>query len=139
MPDYLVDYLGPQLSRTYDLDEAIREADVLSLCRNPDEFTGDDPWEQLRSRWLNDSYVKWLVDNKRLQQMKREGIVLHPRPINLNRELTRDVEYDPRMKDVDQMDVVVSGRLAVIARHMGSSIVEAVEGELNSLPELALV
>jgi aspartate carbamoyltransferase catalytic subunit len=115
--------LGSQLERTHDLNAALREADVLMLGRNPDEYVGDDPAEQERSRQLALDYGRWIIDHDRLQQMNPDGIVLHPRP--RRNELDISVDADPRMRDVDQMANMIPMRMAIIARHLGVSIREA--------------
>jgi aspartate carbamoyltransferase catalytic subunit len=122
VPEELAHQLGDSLERTTDLDEAMRDADVLMVGRNPDEYEGDDPWEQLRSRWLADSYKGWTINHARLQQMRPDGIVLHPRP--RRDELDPSIDADPRAWDVEQMALMIPVRMAIIARHLGVSIVD---------------
>jgi aspartate carbamoyltransferase catalytic subunit len=122
VPDDIANDLGDNLERTLNLDAAMREADVLVMGRNPDEYDGDDPWEQTRSRWLADSYAGWTIDADRLQQMKPDAIVMHPRP--RRDELHPSVDSDPRMWDVEQMASQVAMRMAIVARHLGVSIVD---------------
>lgn len=123
MPQSLVTLGGDRLQRTTDLDAAMREADVLSIGRNPDEYTGDDASEKERSLALKAAYEGWIVDDERLQQMKRQAIVLHPRP--RRDELHPSVDGDPRMKDVWQMQAMTPMRMAIIARHAGVSLLAA--------------
>jgi aspartate carbamoyltransferase catalytic subunit len=122
VPEAIVTELGSNLERTLDLDAAMRAADILVVGRNPDEYDGDDPAEQLRSRWLAQSYAGWIIDLARLQQMRPDGIVLHPRP--RRDELHPSVDSDLRMWDVEQMASQVSMRMAIVARHLGASIVD---------------
>jgi aspartate carbamoyltransferase catalytic subunit len=126
VPEDIARHMGESLTTKLSLDKAMQEADVLIVGRNPDEYTGDDEWEQLRSRWLADSYRGWVIDRNRLQQMNPNSIVLHPRPIK--DELHKSVEDDPRMWDVDQMAVMIGTRMAIIARHMGVSIAKTEQG-----------
>lgn len=123
VPQSLVKLGGSRLQRTTDLDGAMRAADVLSIGRNPDEYTGDDPAEQERSLALKAAYAGWVVDDERLQQMNQRAIVLHPRP--RRDELHPSVDGDPRMKDVWQMQVMTPMRMAIIARHAGVPLVAA--------------
>lgn len=123
VPQYEIDLLGDRLQRTGDLDEAMREADVLYVGRNPDEYDGSDPAEQKRSLELAAAYKRWAIDHKRLQQMRKDAIVLHPRP--RRNELHPSLDGDPRMKDVEQMDSMIPMRMAIIARHMGLSVAHA--------------
>jgi aspartate carbamoyltransferase catalytic subunit len=123
VPEGLVAFAGDRLYRTTDLDEAMREAHVLYMGRNPDEYDGDADAEKLRSDRLKEAYGEWVVDHKRLQQMSQDAILLHPRP--RRNELHPSVDGDPRAKDVEQMDIMTPVRMAIIARHMGKSIMEA--------------
>lgn len=122
VPPELVDELGESLQRTTDLDEAMRHADILVMGRNPDEYDGDNPAEEARSRELAVSYAGWRVDYERLQQMRPDGIVLHPRP--RRNELHPSVDGDPRMWDVEQMSGMTPMRMAIIANHLGVSIMD---------------
>jgi len=120
VPRELVAFLGPRLTRTSDLDGAMRDTDVLYLGRNPDEYTGEDPAEIVRAEQLARDYASWIVDYERIQQMSPDAIVLHPRP--RRDELHPSVDSDPRMKDVEQMANMIPMRMAIIARHLGASI-----------------
>jgi aspartate carbamoyltransferase catalytic subunit len=122
VPQAVVDDLGDSLERTLDLDAAMRDADILVVGRNPDEYDGEDPGEQLRSRWLADSYENWLIDYDRLQQMHPDAIVLHPRP--RRNELHPSVDSDERMWDIEQMSSQIPMRMTITARHLGMSIVD---------------
>ncbi|MEO8105579.1 MAG: hypothetical protein ABI602_04575 [Candidatus Saccharibacteria bacterium] len=126
VPPDLVDLLGTKLTRTDDLDSAMRDCDVLYLGRNPAEYTGQDRDELARSRQLEHDYLPWTVDCDRIQQLKKTSIVLHPRP-RLG-ELDPNVDRDPRMKDVNQMQNQIPMRMAIIARHLGASIARQVRG-----------
>lgn len=123
VPRSLVELGGSRLQLTTDLDAAMREADVLSMGRNPDEYDGKDAAEQERSLALKAAYEGWIVDDERLQQMQQTAIVLHPRP--RRNELPTSVDGDPRMKDVEQMQVMTPMRMAIIARHAGASLLSA--------------
>jgi aspartate carbamoyltransferase catalytic subunit len=120
VPQALVELLADRLTRTGDLDAAMRETDVLYIGRNPDEYTGEDPAEIVRAEQLARDYASWIVDYDRIQQMAPESIVLHPRP--RRDELDPSVDSDPRMKDVEQMANMIPMRMAIIARHLGASI-----------------
>jgi len=131
IPPSIVETLGVNLvARQKDLDTAMGDADVLYLGRNPDEYVEDDDEdkekakrEKARSEELKADYVNWIVDYDRLQQMSPNSIVMHPRP--RRDELNPNVDSDPRMKDVEQMANMIPMRMAIIARHLGKSIVEA--------------
>jgi len=120
VPEGLVTIAGDRLQRTTDLDAAMREADVLYMGRNPDEYDGEDQREIERSAELAAAFHGWTVDYERLQQMHKDAVLLHPRP--RRNELDVSVDADPRAKDVEQMKVMIPMRMAIIAQHMGASI-----------------
>lgn len=120
LPVGYADLLGDSLTRTSDLDAAMETADVLYVCRNPDEYTGDNVSEQERSAKLAQDYTKWIITDQRLQIMQQDAIVLHPRP--RRNELHQSVDTNHRVRDVQQMEDVKIMRMAIIARHFGESI-----------------
>lgn len=130
IPPLLVERLGHRLiARQKDLDSAMSETDVLYLGRNPDEYVEDEDEdkekaerEKTRSEELKADYANWIVDYARLQQMSPSSIVMHPRP--RRDELNPNVDSDPRMKDVGEMANMIPMRMAIIARHLGKSIIE---------------
>jgi carbamoyl-phosphate synthase/aspartate carbamoyltransferase len=122
VPQNIVEEMGDSIELTSDLDEAMREAHILSVGRNPDEYDGDDPLELERSRMLAEQYEQWIIDYERLQQMRPDAIVKHPRP--RRNELNPSVDSDPRMWDIEQMSSMVPMRMAITARHLGVSISE---------------
>ncbi|HUD06271.1 MAG TPA: hypothetical protein VMR34_00100 [Candidatus Saccharimonadales bacterium] len=124
VPPDLVAAMGNKLSRTYDLDEAMRYTDALYVGRKPDEYAGRKWQEKRRERRLDRDYRKWVIDNDRLQQMSPNALVLHPRP--RRGELHPSVDSDPRMGDVMQMYNMIAMRMAIIALHLGESISEYV-------------
>lgn len=115
------------VARIQDLDSAISETDVLYLGRNPDEYTGNNQEELLRAKRLATDYEKWVVDYDRIQKMKSDAIVMHPRP--RRNELNPNADSDHRMRDIEQMSNMIAMRMAIIARHSGKSIIEAVKNE----------
>jgi aspartate carbamoyltransferase catalytic subunit len=121
VPADIVEELGDSLERTADLDAAMRDADILSVGRNPDEYDGNDPAEQTRSRELAAVYTTWIVDRERLQQMRPDAMLKHARP--RRNELHPNVDDDPRAWDVEQMSSMIPMRMAITARHLGVSIV----------------
>jgi aspartate carbamoyltransferase catalytic subunit len=128
VPDEIVATLGDNLTRVgaEDLDDVMPEADVLYMGRRPDEYTDTGNQDEVeRSRKLQEDYRKWTVDRVRLQGMRDSGIVLHPRP--RREELHPSVDADPRTRDEIQMSYMIPMRMAIVARHMGVSIVEALQ------------
>lgn len=129
IPEEYVSLLGENLTIVDDLDDALKQTDVLYIGRNPDEYSATDleskkkaKREHRRSRILSRDYESWHIDLKRIQQMPDDAIVLHPRP--RRNELNPDTDFDPRMRDVNQMEDMIKARMAVIALAMGRSLVE---------------
>lgn len=120
VPDIYVELLGDNLTTTTDLDEAMAVTDVLMMGRNPDEYQGKSRQEKRRSRALAHNFASWRVDLARIQKMKPEAIIMHPRP--RRDELAPDVDGDPRARDIQQMANMIPARMAIIAALMGRSI-----------------
>lgn len=120
VPDVYVELLGNNLTRTTDLDEAMSVTDVLMMGRNPDEYEGESEEEMDRSRALARNFASWRVDLARIQKMKTNAIIMHPRP--RRDELAPDVDGDPRARDIQQMANMIPARMAIIAALMGRSI-----------------
>lgn len=120
VPQGLVQELGANLERTSDLDEAMRRADILYVGRNPDEYDGDNSSERQRSEHLAKVYQSWVIDHGRIQKMKSDSIIMHPRP--RRNELDPSIDCDSRAIDVQQMELMIPMRMAIIALHMGKSI-----------------
>lgn len=141
MPNKYKQLLGDQLvGTTLSIEEAMRDADVLYVGRNPDEYTGSDPAEKRRAARLAGAYEGldisdgvgrpshtkgWRVDRERLQIMHPDAILMHPRP--RRNEVSADVDLDPRAVDVSQMEDVTIMRMAIQALHLGKSILAAIE------------
>jgi aspartate carbamoyltransferase catalytic subunit len=125
VPEEIAETLGNNLERVGadELDDVLPVADILYMGRRPDEYTDSENSEQVeRNRKLLEDYKKWIVDYDRLQQMKSTAIEMHPRP--RREELHPSVDVDHRAFDEIQMSNMIPMRLAIIARHMGKSIVE---------------
>jgi aspartate carbamoyltransferase catalytic subunit len=126
VPQEIVDTLGSNLTRVGadELDDVMPEVDILYMGRRPDEYNDpDNPEEVERNRRLLEDYKKWTVDYGRLQKMRDTGILLHPRP--RREELHPSVDEDHRAYDEIQMSNMIPMRMAIIARHMGHSILQS--------------
>lgn len=125
VPEELERLLGNSLKRVQadELDDVLPEIDILYMGRMPDEYTGENPLEMERSRLLKADYRSWIIDFDRLQQMPKDSIGMHPRPIEF--EIHPSTETDRRMKDVQQMQNMIPMRMAILARHLGKSLWES--------------
>ncbi len=106
--------MPPEIERmgvrvTYDLEEAIRDADVLSLLRIQLERQGRNLFPTLRE------YAKVFgVTGERLKDAKGDLLIMHPGPINRGIELAPDVADGPRSVILDQVTNGVAVRMAVL-------------------------
>lgn len=136
VPEYISEMGGSKITRGVDLDEAMREANILYIGRRPDEYekksSGDDedynPAEHRRNELLSQAYKSWHIDRARLQKMSLDAMVLHPRP--RNGEMNQDCDADPRTHDIKQMINLVRMRMAILVGAFGKSIRQ----EIHSLP-----
>ena len=80
---------------------------------------------QKRDKRLTKDYRKWAIDNAKIDLLHDDAIVLHARPRGL--ELARETDGNPKRRDVQQMEDVIKARMAIIATHMGKSIVAHLE------------
>ena len=90
-----------------DFEQAIAESDVVIMLRIQHE----------RHEHLFDTadYNKLFgLNHFRLQQMKKNAIILHPGPVNRDVELTDEVLRDPRCKVLQQVNNGVAVRMAVL-------------------------
>lgn len=143
-PGHILEYAtkrGVDISHTDDIDEVIDQADVVYMGRKPSakEFSDTEvaPEEDERTRLLLAAYEKWMLTPERVSRMKAEAAGMHPRPRGV--EIPVDVDADPRMADVEQMDRMIAARMGIIASHMGKSILEAVRkmnGKVHSIDEV---
>ncbi|NLY29833.1 MAG: aspartate carbamoyltransferase catalytic subunit [Firmicutes bacterium] len=93
--------------RWIDFEEAVVESDVVMMLRIQHE----------RHQHIFDTtnYNQHFgLNMSRLQQMKKNAIILHPGPVNRGVELTDDVMRDPRCKLLQQVTNGVAVRMAVL-------------------------
>ncbi len=94
---------------TYDLDEAIPEADVIYSLRMQ--------FERQQANFLPSiaEYIKLFgLTGERLRKAKNDCIVMHPGPINRGIEMTSEVADSPRSVILDQVTNGVAVRMAVM-------------------------
>lgn len=112
-----VRFAGPSIYQTdeiknvewCDFDEVLPDSDVVMMLRVQNE--------RHQTFLKIDSYNrKFGLNGDRLQQMKKEAIVMHPGPVNRNVEITDEVFNDPRCKILQQVQNGVVMRMAVLER-----------------------
>ena len=112
------------VSATYDVREAIREADVLMLLRIQHERQ-----EALLVPSLREYRLRYGIDRERLKLTKEGVLIMHPGPVNRGVELDSAVADGPRSVILDQVTNGLAVRMAVLYLVSGSAKVEEeVEG-----------
>lgn len=94
---------------TYDLDEAIKDADVLNILRIQLERQKNVLFPSIRE------YAREFgVTKERLKKAKKDILIMHPGPINRGIELAPDVADGPYSVILDQVTNGVAVRMAVL-------------------------
>ncbi|MEO7649367.1 MAG: aspartate carbamoyltransferase catalytic subunit [Bryobacteraceae bacterium] len=105
--------IAPGVTLTYDIREAIREADVIMMLRVQLE-------RQHESAFPAGEYFPFY--GLRLEHMalaKPDVIVMHPGPINRGRELSSEVADSQRSVILNQVENGIAVRMAVLERIIG--------------------
>jgi len=115
-----IEQLG--LRVTDDVDEAVREADVLMLLRIQHERQEASLVPSLREYRL-----RYGIDRERLKRAKPDVLIMHPGPVNRGVELDSSVADGPHSVILDQVTNGLAVRMAVLYLVSGSVKVEEVE------------
>jgi aspartate carbamoyltransferase catalytic subunit len=102
--------LAPGVILTYDINEAIRDADVIMMLRVQLE-------RQHEPAFPASEYFRFYgLRLDHLDLAKPDAIVMHPGPINRGRELSSDVADSQRSMILNQVENGVAVRMAVLER-----------------------
>lgn len=93
-----------------DIDDAVREADVVMLLRIQFERHGE------QSEAAENYHTLYGLTVEREKQMKRGSIILHPAPVNRGVEIADELVECERSRIFKQMQNGVYVRMAVLAR-----------------------
>jgi aspartate carbamoyltransferase catalytic subunit len=102
--------LAPGVELTWDMREALRDADVIMMLRVQLERQHEAPMgasEYFRFYGLRQEHMKLA---------KPDAIVMHPGPINRGRELSSEVADSQRSVILNQVENGVAVRMAVLER-----------------------
>jgi aspartate carbamoyltransferase catalytic subunit len=94
-----------------EIDDAIREADVVMLLRIQFERHGEQQPEA-----AHNYHSLYGLTVEREKQMKKESIILHPAPVNRGVEIADELVECERSRIFKQMQNGVYVRMAVLAR-----------------------
>ena len=106
--------VAPGVSITYDIREAIRDADVIMMLRVQLE-------RQHEASFPASEYFQFYgLRLDHLDLAKPETIVMHPGPINRGREISSEVADSQRSVILSQVENGVAVRMAVLERVLAS-------------------
>ena len=100
--------LAEGVGLTYDIREAVREADVIMMLRVQLERQNVEVFPK------NEYFRYYGLSLEHLSLAKRDAIVLHPGPINRGREISSEVADSQRSLILSQVENGVSIRMAVL-------------------------
>lgn len=107
-------HIAPGVSITYDIREAIRDADVIMMLRVQLE-------RQHEAAFPAGEYFQFYgLRLEHLDLAKPDVIVMHPGPINRGREIASEVADSQRSVILNQVENGVAVRMAVLERIVGS-------------------
>jgi aspartate carbamoyltransferase catalytic subunit len=102
--------LAPGVTLTTDMDEAIRDADVIMMLRVQLE-------RQHEAAFPAGEYFPFYgLRLEHLKLAKSDVIVMHPGPINRGREISSEVADSQRSAILNQVENGISVRMAVLER-----------------------
>ena len=105
--------LAPGVTLTTDMDEAIRDADVIMMLRVQLE-------RQHEAAFPAGEYFPFYgLRLEHLKLAKADAIVMHPGPINRGREISSEVADSQRSAILNQVENGISVRMAVLERVLG--------------------
>src|SRR6204780_4929223 len=109
LPRELAD-MAPGVTLTTDMDEAIRDADVIMMLRVQLE-------RQHEAAFPAGEYFPFYgLRLEHLKLAKPDAIVMHPGPINRGREISSEVADSQRSAILNQVENGISVRMAVLER-----------------------
>jgi len=102
--------LAPNITITYDMKEAVRDADVVMMLRVQLE-------RQSKPIFPKNEYFQYYgLEMEHLALAKPEVLVMHPGPINRGRELSNEVADSKSSVILNQVENGLSVRMAVLER-----------------------
>jgi aspartate carbamoyltransferase catalytic subunit len=94
---------------TYDLDEAIQDADIIYVLRIQFERHHENFFPTIRE------YTgMYGITTERMKKAKPDVLIMHPGPVNRGWELAPEVADDPRSLILQQVTSGIAARMAVL-------------------------
>ncbi len=104
------------VSVTHDIDEAIRNADVVMMLRIQRERQ-----ENFLFPTLREYSITYGLNTKRLKNAKKDVMIMHPGPINRGVEISSEVADGPYSLILDQVTNGVAIRMALLYLVLGGA------------------
>ena len=111
IPSY-AESLGAKV--TYDIDDAIVDADVIMMLRIQLERQNERLFPSIR-----EYSRRYGLTKKRLEKGKKDALIMHPGPINRGVEIDPDVADGPHSVILEQVSNGVAVRMAVLYLLLG--------------------
>jgi aspartate carbamoyltransferase catalytic subunit len=109
--------IAPGVTLTFDIREAIRQADVIMMLRVQLE-------RQHESAFPAGEYFQFYgLRMEHIELAKPDVIVMHPGPINRGRELSSEVADGQRSAILNQVENGIAVRMAVLERIIGAETI----------------
>ena len=98
----------PWVSVSYDLDEAIVDADVVMMLRLQRERMANGLLPSLR-----EYSARYGLTRQRMRRARPNALIMHPGPINQGVEITPDLAYGEQAVIEEQVTNGVAVRMAI--------------------------
>lgn len=101
--------IDPKVRVTYDVDEAIEQADIINLLRIQHERQRETMFPSIGE------YTKLFgLDKERIKRTKPDAIIMHPGPINRGVEIDSEIADSERSVILEQVTNGLAVRMAVL-------------------------
>lgn len=104
------------VSVTHDIDEAIRDADVIMMLRIQSERQ-----ERFLFPTLREYSITYGLNTKRLKNARKDVMIMHPGPMNRGVEIAPEVADGPYSLILDQVTNGVAVRMALLYLVLGGA------------------
>ncbi len=94
---------------TYDIDEALHDADAVNVLRMQFERDGEEAFPKQLEYFKN-----YGITNERLARLKKNIVVMHPGPINRGIEISSEVADGKNSVILEQVTNGIAVRMAVL-------------------------
>jgi len=99
---------GAKIRRTFQIEEALEDADVIIGLRTQNERLHEPPMS------LDDYIRLYQLNSERLRRAKPDAVVLHPGPMNRGIEITPEVADGPQSCVLEQVTNGIAVRMAIL-------------------------